>query len=401
MKTHIKNKSKIRVAAVFLICFMTGFALASSMYGSLLPDIIDHYSLPLTQASLFDMTAEIGSVCAMLLAMFVLDRLDKNIMIAAMMLTYSATMLLTGAVPPLTILILTKLFMGISGVVVDELCATYMSDLYGDKRSRMISILHTFFAVGSMFGPQVAAMALKNGGGFGGAYRGVGLVCTALVAVFILLMTVLGRPTPAVSNIDYTGKRKKIPFREILQNRNMRWLCLGGALLAGITYINTWAPTYLQTTHPDRFDAAFCSTVLTAAYVGMVVSRVLYGTLSPRFTAGQYMRLSCLLTAADILLMLSFPQRWIWLVGMFLFGVFSGAQYTAKFVMAVSEYAEFSSTAASVAAVFASLGNMLLKLTVNSIADAGHYTAAMLLPVAMLLLAWAVFRFGYGDPCQK
>ena len=393
----MKNSNKIRITAGFLISFMTGFALASGMYGSLLPDMIGHYAMSLTDASIFDMAAEIGSMAAMVFAMLVMDRLDKNRMIGAMMLVYSLMMVITGFAPPLVLFVLIKLFMGISGSLVDELCATYMSDLYGEQRARMISILHTFFALGSVVGPQVAAAMLRRGAGFAGAYRLVGAVSLAVTAVFILAMALVKRPVPAVTNKDTSGRRKRIPFREILRNRNMRWLCLGGALLSGVTYVNTWAATYLQTVYPERFDADFCSLILTAAYVGMVVSRVLYGALSPKLTANRYMRASCALTAGTILVMLMFPQRWIWLVGMFLFGVFSGAQYTAKFVMAVAEYAEFSSTAASVTLMFTALGSMLLKVTINSIADRGHYTAAMLITVVLLALAWGVFRFGHRE----
>ena len=398
VKKTYTNKTRKAFTVGFLIVFMAGFALSSGMYSSLLPDIIQHYRLSLTSASLLDTTSEIGMVGAMFIAMFCLDRLDKHWVITIAVMVYAVAMILIGTAPLFVVLLLFKVVMGISGSIIDNLCATYTSDLYGDERERYVSFLHMFFAIGSMLGPGTAVLLMRRFGGFGGSYICYGFFFLALSAVFLVGTLILKKPTPIVQNLDSEGHHKSIPFRKILVNRNMLWLGIGAAFLAGTNYINMWTPTFLQTVYPDRFDAAFCSLVVSLAYLGMIISRLLFSLLSKWLTSEKYMCLSCILSAAVIFVMVMLPYRWSWAAGMLLFGIFSGAQYTAKFLMAFKEFPEYAATVAALMAITSSCGNILLRFTINSIVDKGHYSTAILLAAMTTCIAFFIFRFGYKAP---
>ena len=393
MIQSIKNRERKSVTFVYLVVFMAGFALSSGMYSSLLPDIISHYSLSLTSASLLDTTSEIGMAVAMLFAMLWLDRLDKHWVIASAVLIYALSMILIGTAPLFTVLLIIKIAMGISGSIIDNLCATYTSDLYGDERTRYVSILHMFFAIGSMLGPGTAVLLMKRFGGFGGSYICYGSIFTFVSLTFLAITVVLKKPTPTVQNLDSEGKHKRIPFRTILTSKNMLWLGVGSAFLAGTNYINAWTPTYLQTVTPQRFDADFCSLVVSLAYFGMIISRLLLSVLSKWLTSERYMRISCLSTAAVIALMILLPYRWAWMAGMLLFGIFSGAQYTARFLMAFKEFPEYT----AIMAVTSSCGNIILRFTINAIADKGYYSVAILLTAVVMVGAYLIFRFCYKE----
>lgn len=391
----IVNRERKLVAFVYLVIFMAGYALSTGMYSSLLPDIISHYDLSLTSASLLDTTSEVGMVAAMLFAMLWLDRLDKHTVMLVAVFAYALSMIFIGSAPLFAVLLMLKTAMGISGSVIDNLCATYTADLFGEERTRYVSLLHMFFAIGSMLGPGTAMLLMKKFGGFGGSYICYGLGFAFVSLTFLVITWVLKKPVPAVRNLDSEGKQKHIPFRAILTNRRMIWLGIGSAFLAGTNYLNAWTPTYLQTVYPQRFDADFCSLVVSLAYFGMIISRFLLSVLSKWLTSEKYMRMSCLSTAAIIVLMVLLPYRWAWAVGMLLFGVFSGAQYTARFLMAFAEFPEYTATVTAITAVTASCGNIILRFTINVIADKGYYSAAILLTAIILVGAYVIFRFGY------
>ena len=137
IRQNRSNTHRIFVTALFVIAFQTIFALSSSMYSNLVPSIGATYSLPLKGISLINMSREVGNMGAMLLALFLLDRTDKNTMIWLMTLGFGVGMLLLKATPTFSTLLLIWVGIGSTGALVDNLCATYMADLYGEARENM------------------------------------------------------------------------------------------------------------------------------------------------------------------------------------------------------------------------------------------------------------------------
>ena len=135
----MSNNRRITITAFFVVVFMTGYALSIAMYSGLLPDLIQYYGFSLIEASYFDMMNEIGQILAMVIGLFLLDLLDKNRTLTLMMMLFGGMMVLTGFAPAILLLMMCRLFMGVSGSIVDNLTATYIADLYGEKRARYVS----------------------------------------------------------------------------------------------------------------------------------------------------------------------------------------------------------------------------------------------------------------------
>lgn len=397
MMNKISNSRRITVTALFVMVFMTGYALSCAMYSGLLPDLIQHYGFSLMEASYFDMMNEIGQIFAMIIGIFLLDLLDKNRMLTLMTLLFGVMMVLTGSAPVVILLMGFRLFMGISGSIVDNLTATYIADLYGEKRSRYVSLLHAFFAIGSMIGPQVAAHMVKKNYGFRETYQMVGIVLVACVLLFILVTAIMKKPVPAVmGSVDEAGHRK-IPIFRILKNRNILWICVGTALVGGVYYMNIWMPTYLQTVYGSRFSPGFCSFIITLTYLGMLLSRIIFGIVSSKISANTYMKFSCISSALTVVVMILMPGHWSMATGMFLLGLFSGAQHTVQYIMAFEEFPDYSATVVSITAIFLSVGLMVIRLVINGIADMGYYKEAMLIPAVALIGCYFVFSLGYKE----
>ena len=395
------QKKKLITATAFTFVFMAGYALSSGMLGTLMPRIIEYYDLSLSAASTINIAKEGGNTAAMLFALLVVDRLDKNRLLAVMGLSFGAAILLFGFAPAFGLLLLIELVIGFAGGLLDNLCATYVSDLYGERRARFVSILHTLYAVGNMIGPKFASWGYSVGGWMlSFLISGTALVAAAVL--FILLTRLIGAPVAAVEEgKGNTGAKHSIPYGQILKNKNLWWLSVVSLAFSSTTYLIIWLPTYLDWLDPEVYTTSFCSNVMLAYSFGMLISRTGLAALSERMSTEFYAKWSCLFSALLFAGMLMIGKPLVWLIGMFLFGVISGASYTARFVLSCQECPDYSATASAFTGVFGALGNTLFGSGIGAMADLGYYTEAHYSIVIALLIGFAVFAFFYRSPRQR
>ncbi len=393
------QKRKLLIATIFTFVFMAGYALSSGILGTLMPRIIEYYNLSLSAASTINIAKEGGNTASMIFALLVVDRLDKSRLLLVMGLSFGAALLLFGFAPAFGILLLIQLVIGFSGGLLDNLCATYVSDLYGERRARFVSILHTLYAVGNMIGPKFASWSYSVGG-WNLSFLTSGAALLAAGVLYFLLTKMVGKPASAVESADPNAARA-IPYGKILRSKNLWWLSIVSLSFASTTYLIVWLPTYLDWTNPAVYTTNFCANVMTAYSFGMLISRTGLAALSGRMRTETYAKWSCLISAVLFAVMLVVQQPMLWLGGMFLFGVISGANYTARFVLSCQEFPEYSATASAFTGVFGALGNVMYSAGIGAMADAGYYTQAHFSIVAMLLVGFLVFAFLYRAPGQK
>ena len=114
MKENALQHRRLMTATIFTFIFMSGYALTYTMLGTLLPSIIQHYSLSISQASYINIALELGGTSAMVLALFLLDRINKGKALLFMALFFGLISLYIGSAPPFVILLAARFFMGLS-----------------------------------------------------------------------------------------------------------------------------------------------------------------------------------------------------------------------------------------------------------------------------------------------
>ena len=183
------------------------------MLGTLLPGMIQYYSLSITQASYINISLELGGTTAMVLALFLLDRMNKGKTLLILALLFGFVGLFTGSAPPYIVLLGSRFLLGLIGSVLDNLCATYISDLYGEHRARYVSILHTLFAVASMIAPKFAAICFEVGG-WNLAYLICGGAMTIAAVLAIVILKVMGFPKNAMDQQKQEKLQIQLPAEE-------------------------------------------------------------------------------------------------------------------------------------------------------------------------------------------
>lgn len=292
------QKKRLTIATVFAFVFMAGYALSAGMLGTLLPRIIGHFDLSVSAASTVNIANEIGNTSAMLFALFVVDRLDKHGLLMFMGLCFGAANLAFGLSPAFGLLLAIRLIIGFSGGLLDNICATYISDLYGEKRARFVSILHTLFAIGNMVGPQFSALCYSIGG-WRLSFMVSGLALVLAAVLFFLLTRAIGKPRTSVGQDK--AEKTSIPYAVIIKRKNLWWLGLGSFLMAGETYLTVALPTYLDHVDQTVFTTGYCATIMSAYSLGMLISRMGLAALSERLSTATYVRLASLLYRAPVL----------------------------------------------------------------------------------------------------
>lgn len=394
MKEQARHHRQLLTATLFTFVFMGGFALSTCMLGTLLPGIILHYSLNLTQASALTIVYETANAISMVVALFVLDRMDKGKLLTSLGLLFGLILIFHGLAPTYVLLLGVRLVMGLVGSLLDNLCSSYISDLYGDHRARYISILHTLYAIGSMAAPKFAALCYAAGG-WSLAYlvAGGAMAVTGILAMVIL--RVLGFPPTATAPQTGAAPDVHIPYREIFLSRNLIWLGVVSVLIAGQFYVTVWLSTYLDWLDSTVYTVEFCSTIMTALYLGMILSRLGLAAISEKVGAAVYLKWASLLSSVLLIALLLIQRPMAWLVGAFFYGLISGAMFTSRLVLSCQEFPQYSATSSCFTSVFAALGSVGFTSLMGMAADAGWYTQAMIVNAVLVALTFLIFTFGY------
>ncbi len=393
----LKSKNKLLTATIFTYVFMCAYSISVNMYGTIMPQLVSFYNISLVQASTLNIINDSSQTIIMVFMLFVADKLDKRKLLTFSAFCYGVTLFLVStAASTYIILLMLRVCMGMFGGLVNNLTTTYISDLYGEDRTKYISILHTLFAIGSLLGPIFAAMSIETYS-WQFSYLSLGIVIGLGAILFIVALKITGVPK-VKAGLSEKNEKIVIPYKEMLKNKNLFALCIGNFLLSSVTFFMLWLPTYLTLNDSSLYTVEATTLIMTSTSVGMIISRILLGSFSPKiFSASFYLKWASLLTAILLAGVLLINTYTIWIVGIFIFGILSGATFTANVILACKEYPEFSATATAITGAFSMIGSMGLNAVVGALGDMGKHKIAMFIPVTLIFIAFFVYHFMYNE----
>ena len=385
-----------KIITFFLFAFMLFFGVSAGMSGNIQAEIIKAYQLDLEQASLFITFQEIGSILAMLFSVLVADRLKKDRLVGLLLLLMGLFNLLVGTAPIFLLLLFAKTGSYVFSNIANNTSSAYISDLYHSESSQNMSLLHMLFGVGALIGPLYATLIDRAGYGWNGSHLLLGGAVLLFVAGYVFLLRKQKVQADAATPV---GRQSRIPLRAMLMDGNMRVLCIVGACLASYQLFITWLPTYLYNQDTVLYTVERSSFIITAYYVGMIISRLCYSALSKKVSTHAYVRFACLTSVAILGISLFFQTYQLWLIGNFLLGLTSGALYTAQFILVCKQFPAFSAGSSSMVSLFSALGAMLVNSVIGVVAGRGAFTEAMYIPVIMIAIAF-VLMLSFYKPKQ-
>ena len=293
--------------------------------------------------------------------------------------------------------------LGVLSSALNLIVTAYVSDLYGDKRSRYINLLHVCFGVGSLLGPVYPMLLGRLGLFWRHAYLGLAAAVLLGGGGYFLTLARRGEPEMAVS--PDTGGEAALGFGKLLKFRGMAALCLMSFLYMGGHQgaFSTWFQTYLQTSDPAAYPEAFTSLCMTLYFVGMVLSRLAGAALPRRVAPRGVILCGSALGLASLTLGLALNQKALWPLMTALLGLATGVIYPLTFAISCQWFPHSSARVSSFVGIFSSLGSVLFGYLVGGVAEKS-FAAAMWIPVAALAAALLIVLFCFpkaGDKLSK
>jgi len=283
---------------------------------------------------------------------------------------------------------LLKLFIfliGIGGGAVNGATNALVSDISLKEKGANISLLGVFYGVGALGMPLIFGL-LKNRISFELIVASVGIL-TLLTGVFFICIKF---PPPK--------QARGVPFSYIIKLVKDKALILIALFLCfqsgfeGI--INNWTTTYLMNRHSVAQSSALYA--LSSFVAGMVIMRLLIGSIFRPYPAKKLLTISFVLTILGLILLKSGFSFNVSIAGLILLGGGLSGGFPIMLGFVGDLYTELSGTAFSLVFFIALIGNTLINLLMGLIAQnfgVEHLiTFALTETVIMILLSVMILR---------
>jgi len=291
----VNNSKLIKFYPIGIMLLMFIGAVCTSTQGILLTDFINEYNLESSRQGLMSAFQSIGNVLALfLIGIFVGKTRKVNILTFSAFLIPFVFFILTQK-PLFIILLASYCVYGVAVGFIDSLASSIMVDLYHEKASQYMNVLHGVYGAGGLAGPVF--LHFLRGAGL--EWNGILSVLCGLSLVAALLYSAAAYPA-FKSDVKSSGSANAITLSDIINcigKRKQKILLfisfLYGAHQIGMTvWMTRYISEYLN--KPEYGSAALSLFWVGIATSRLVISRfnfkpekvILYGHfLSGLFTA--------------------------------------------------------------------------------------------------------------------
>lgn len=399
-----ENRKKIYVVA-YLGCFMILFAVIASMFSTILPKITERYALTLTQVSTFTI---VQNYVANFIGTFFLvgwgDRFPKGIVIGVDAVLLALLLLLIDALPPYLLLMIAFSALHLSTGIINNMVTAFIADLYGEKRSRYISMMHIFYSIGALFGPKFPQLIEKMGFGWNTSYAVMAALFLVVTAAYFVTMTRTHQLSYRLDKVDTPKVKQASEYRllDILKHPMFISLCLLQTVyMSGHQNLfGNWFQLFLQRSYPEKYTASFTATCMTVYWFGMLGSRLISMITAEKVTPVQFITVGSAVGVLAQLLGLFGNTPALWVVTCLLLGLCTGGIYPLTFSISISYFPKNSARITSLMGIVSSIGGILLSMLMGRLAEASMFLA-MFLPVACLLFVFALIRLRFAKQPQQ
>lgn len=273
---------------------------------------------------------------------------------------------------------------GLGGGIVNGATNAVVSDISAEHKGANLSLLGVFFGLGALGMPLILGMLSKTISSFT-IVAAVGWL-TLAVALFYFFVSF----PPAKPNVASGSAKWKSLFK---------WLLMFIAFFLFFqssfeAIINNWTTTYLTTKGIMSEERALYA--LSLHIVGMVVMRLLTGSVFRKISEVKIMWACLVMLAVGVLLMHAGNNQTIVIAGLMLSGAGLAGGFPLMLGITGKHFAHLSGTAFSFIFTVALIGNMLINYLMGIIADRYgilHLTTVAYIEVAaMVLLLYLIIQ---------
>ena len=376
----MKNR-KIAFISVFTGIFLFGVSMV--IIGSTLPVLKERFGMSDVEAgglfSILPLGLLVGSVAFGPIA----DKYGYRWVLAVASVLLSLGGLGIAHAGSVNLLRICIFLFGIGGGVMNGASSALVSDLSEkEKKITNLTWLGAFFGIGAFFMPMALSVIDK-------AYHTLVIDVACVLSLLIaILFAVIAYPV--------TIQKDKISFRLIpvfFKNKLFIAICLYLFFQSAFeAIVNNWTVSYFLdlNVNEDKALYAFSSSVL-----GMIVMRVLTGSVLKKMRFNQLMGLALFILAIGLILLILPTPYYLKVAGMFLIGSGLAPGFPVMLGTAGELFKEVSATAFSFAMLVALIGNTLINYTTGVLTEKygmGVFPYVILTEIIAMILIFMIIR---------
>lgn len=290
------------------------------------------------------------------------------------------------------LLLVFTLIGGVGYITIDLLMNGVIADVFPEKKSTLLPIVHGFYGLGAMLAPLLVTWLTDSGSPatFAVPYLVLGAAALVLGAVF---WAVSRRATPHTPYADMTALRDRSvanPAEIFRDKRAWLYLLCCFLYLCFQNGIAVWLPNYYKTVHHMAGGAA--NAMLTLFFLGALVVRMLSPLVYKRMPVRTFYLLTCFLSAGVFAVLLLTPSLAVQRVLLVLLGLLQGAEVPALVILCCETFPTRTASASSIIVLGVSLSALIAPTVLGRLIEQVGYgiplwglTACLPLSAAVLL----------------
>ena len=364
------------------------YAVSSTMLGPLMPSIIDEYGIRLSQAGLFVSAKSIGGLLAIVIGIFVSDRLSKKTLLGIAFMAFGLGLFLIGLVNVYMILLVVFFFLGAGSKLSDTILSAYIADLRSERRGYYLTLLHTFFGIGACLSPLYVHFLLQRSVSWNRIFSLLGLIAIGLIILLPILSRRQKESPHASEKPAKPADETLLKPLQLLRSQPYLWfICLMMFFYIGHhATLSVWIPLYME-------DFLFMTPAvaglgITSLWIGMTVGRFLGACLIDRLKPLQMLIYGSLLGAVFMVGGLVMQNGYVLLAALLLNGLATGGTIPLLITIACNRFPAYSGTVSSLTFLSGSFASVFFPWFSGLIAETiSFFTAMMLTWLTLLVIA--------------
>jgi FHS family glucose/mannose:H+ symporter-like MFS transporter len=367
--------------------------LAHVIIGSLLPELMEHYSINYSQGGQLVFTQFSGFLLGVLLVPWMSAKLSKRTTLLIVLMALGVSQIAYGFLPPWPLMYGIGFIAGLGFGAVEAIIGTLIIESIHEKKAVAMSRLEVFFGVGALIMPLIASWMISIG------WWRISFYIIAVMALLLALgfkLLPFGQAETHLSKKDTPATKAQSPLRYtkretyILLFFILFFLIYVGSEMSLVNFL----PSFLKVNL--NLDSAAASLSVTCFWVTMVIGRVFTGFIAEKINYAAFLLWSCSGAVIFMVLFAFVSNSWsafavIMGIGLLMSGIFAvGLLYANKLLPGKIE------KTTSILIASGGVGGALLPLVIGWIMDRFTANTAVYLiisgSIVLLIMSMIAYR---------
>ena len=397
------NKAKLSGALigalVLLFLMYLVYGLWSGGFGANSGNMMGFFDITESRQGMIMTVQSIGCVVLSVIVAIYGERLNKLRGLFYGLFILGIGGLLIGTMPLYTsvgsgyiLMLIYSLIGGIGYISIDLLVNGAVADVYPDKKTTFLPLIHGMFALGSMIAPLFVSFLAKpeKPGTFAMPYLVLGGVALVASVVFFFIVRKATPETPYADMAPIRARAAANPVEIFKDIRAWQFLFCCFLYHSFQTGMVAWLPRFFEKSFGTRYEVA--NSMLSLYFFGALCIRFLSPLVLKKIAPKKFFLCSIGASVVIFSLLLLIPPMPITLqkILLVIIGLLQGAAIPTLQILCSDAFPDRTASASSAIGMGISLSTLIAPLAMGIIIEKSGYSASMWFVTALLLLSFIV-----------